>query len=107
MGLEHAGLARRLVRRVREDVPAAEDQVVQFLEAQEFPDQRRAPPGALTQANGGELGEGADWPRTALADQLHPGHKCCANGSHAGRENTQCLAPDFLDTELSVFMQRL
>src|SRR2546426_8310385 len=83
MGLEHAGLARGLVRRVREDVPAAEDQIVQFLEGQEFPDQRRAPLGALTQANGGELGEGADWQRASLADQLHPDRKSTRlNSSH-------------------------
>src|SRR5437899_2885405 len=89
MAFEHAGLSRRFLRGVRKDVPAAEGQVVQFLEGQQFPDQRPAPLGALTQANGGELGDGADGQRPALADQLHPGHKCCANGSHAGRENTQ------------------
>ena len=89
MGREHAGLAGGFVGGVGEDVPAAEDEVVECLERDELPDQRRAALGALPEPNRADLGQRADWRRQALADEFHPGHKRGADRSQAGRENAQ------------------
>ncbi len=58
--LEHPGLQRGFVGVVFENVPAAEDQVVQAGQRNEILDLGAAAIGALPQADGGQLGERSD-----------------------------------------------
>ena len=66
--VEDAGLGGGFVGGVREDVPAAEDEVFEFFELDEVFDLGRAALGALAQANRAQLGERTDRLRQAFAD---------------------------------------
>ena len=88
-GVQDTGLGGSFVGVVGENIPAAEDDVVEFGERNELVDFRRAAFGALAEADGAQLRERADGRGFAAAHQFNSRHKCGAHGSHSGREDAQ------------------
>src|SRR6266851_2354850 len=89
MRIQDAGLRGSLIGRVREDVPATEHHLVEFLQRHKLFDQRCAALGALAKTNGAKLGHRADGLCVPLPDQVHSCHEGCADGTHAGCQNAE------------------
>src|SRR5271157_2244639 len=87
MRIQHARLRRRFVSAVRENIPAAEDDVVQLRQLHEILDFRRTTVRALSQANRGHLGERSDWLGLFLANEFYAGHKRCGYRAHTRHQN--------------------
>ena len=87
--LEHAGGLGRLVAVVLEDVPAAEDEVVETGERHELADGRRAALGALAEPDGAHLRERPDRLRDALADRHDAGNCRRADGAETDEQNAE------------------
>ena len=87
--LEHSGGAGRRVGVFLEDVPAAEDDVVQPGEIDELVDLRRTVVGALAEADGAHLRERADRLGEALADGEDAGDGGGADGAEADQEDAE------------------
>ena len=81
--VEDSGVAGGFEHVLREDVPAGEDDVVEVGERDEVVDQRRAVVGALAQADGAHLGDGADGLGESLADGFNAGDEGGGDGAHA------------------------
>jgi hypothetical protein len=88
-GLENAGVHRGFVRVVLEDVPSAEDEVVEPGERNEILDQGRAVVGALAEPDRPHLREGAERLRVAAPDRLDPRVEGRRDGAHPRRENPE------------------
>ena len=78
------GVAGGVVEVVGEDVPAGEDDVVERGERDEVLDEGGAVVGALAEADGAHLGDGADGLGEAVADCFYAGDEGGGDGSHAG-----------------------
>src|SRR5579862_1994414 len=87
--LQNAGLAGGLVTIVVEEVPAAEDQIIQLRQGHEVLDAGRARLRAFAQANGAHLGKRADGARQLAANGFNPGNKSGCHGPHAWNQNAQ------------------
>lgn len=87
--VKNAGLSGGFVGVIREGVPAAEDDVIQVGELDEFFDFRDASFGAAAEANGAHLGERSHGHGCAPTDEFDSGHQCSADGAHAGRQYTE------------------
>jgi hypothetical protein len=87
--LEHAGRAGRGVAVFREDVPAAEDEVVEADEADEVLDARRAVLGALPEPDRAHLRERADRLGQALPDREHAGNGGGGDGAQAHEQDPE------------------
>jgi hypothetical protein len=87
--LEHAGLFCRGVGVIRDRVPCAEDEIREIGERNEIPDQRRAVLGALAEADGRHLGQGADRLRAAAAHSLHAGDESSGDGAETRRQDAE------------------
>ena len=81
--LEDAGLLRRLVGVVGEDVPAAEDEVLEPGERHEVLDQRGAVVRPLAEADGPHLRQAADGLGEAAPDRLDAGDERRRHRAHA------------------------
>ena len=79
-------MAGGLVSIVGENVPAAEDQVVQSRQGDKVLDQWRAFFRALAEAYGTHLGQRADWIAQACLDCFDAGDESGGHGPHAGDE---------------------
>ena len=90
--LQHAGGLGGSVGIVLEDVPAAEDDVVEVGERNELVDFWRAGLGALAEANGAHLGERTDRQRESLADREHAGNRRCRDGAKADEQHAKLAA---------------
>ena len=86
---EDAGRQGRLVAVVLEDVPPAEDEVVEGGERHEVLDHRRARLGALAQADRPHLGERADGLGKPLADRHDAGDERGADGAQADQQDAE------------------
>ncbi len=80
---------RGFVAVVVEQVPAAEDDVVQAGDGQDVGDAGRASLGALAEANGAHLRERADRLRETLADGENAGDDGGADGAKADEEDAK------------------
>src|SRR5262249_12621069 len=89
LAVEHARLARGLVRVVGVHVPAAEDDVIEAGDGDELVDARAAVVGPLAQAHRAHLREAADGLREALADGLHAGHERRGHRAHAWEQDAE------------------
>ena len=87
--VEHAGAHRRLVRVVREDVPAAEHDVVELGERDVVLDRGRVVVGALAEADVPDLRQRADRLAEAAADRLHAGDERGRDRAHAGQQDAE------------------
>jgi hypothetical protein len=90
--VEHARLHRRLVRVLREDVPAAEHDVVEPCERHVVLDRGRLALGALADANVTELGQRADRLAEPAADRLHARDERGRDRAHAGQQDAELAA---------------
>src|SRR6202035_4675920 len=88
-GLQDARLGGGLIRVIGENIPAAENNVVEFGEGHELTNLWRAAFGAFAKANGAQLRERADRRGFAAANQFNSCHKRGAYGSHSRREDAQ------------------
>jgi hypothetical protein len=86
---QDVGVDGGVVGVVGEDVPGAEDEVVQLGELQEVADARRAVVGALAEADGAHLRERADRFAEAFAGQEHAGNHGGGDGPEAGQQNSE------------------
>jgi hypothetical protein len=93
--LEHAGALRSLVRVLGEDVPAAEDDVVELRERDVLADRRRPFVGALADADMSELGERADRLADPFADRLDARDEGCGDRAHTRKQNAQLPGSGF------------
>src|SRR5215469_1494260 len=84
--VEDARFGGGFVRGVRENVPAAENEIVEAGERNEVLNFRRAAFGALAETDGSHLRERADREGVAVANQFDAGHKSGADRADAGRE---------------------
>ena len=66
-----------------EDVPAGEDEVVELGDGGEVFDEGRVVVGALAEADGAHLGDGADGLGEAAADGFYAGDEGGCDGSHS------------------------
>ena len=87
--LEHAGVFRRLVAVVLEDVPAAEHDVVEVGEGDEVLDQRGAPVGPLAEADRAHLGHRPDGAGDALANGQNAGDEGGGDGPEADAHHAE------------------
>ena len=85
--VEHAGLDRRFVGVVLEDIPATDRDILHLGQRHKILDRRTAALGTLPQADGSELGERADGFAGAAFDGLQAGDKGCRHCAHAGDQN--------------------
>src|SRR5580704_1510856 len=88
-GLQDTRLSGGLIGVVGENIPAAENNVVEFGEGHQLANLRRAAFGAFAKANGAQLRERADRRGFAAANQFNSCHKRGAYGSHSRREDAQ------------------
>src|SRR5262249_26720343 len=86
---QHARLGRRLVGAVAEDVPAAEDKVVEPGQGHEIIDLRASTLGAEPEANRPHLGQRADRLGQPAADVHHSRDEGRGHGSHARQEDAE------------------
>ncbi len=89
MLVEHAGLEGRFEGVVRDRVPGAEDEVIEFRQRHELLDERAALLGPLAQADGAHLGERADGAAAAAAGVLDAGDEGSGHGAKADQEDTE------------------
>ena len=101
--LEHAGGARRLVGVLFENVPAAEDDVVEVGERNDLLDLRRAAFGALAETDGAHLRERADRIGQPFSNGQHAGNGGRADGAEADEQNAQFA---FCWSDFKVFHSR-
>ena len=87
--LEHAGVLRRLVAVVFENIPAAKHDVVESGQRHELADQRRAAVGALSEPHGPHLGQRADWFRETLSNGEDAGDGGCADGTKSDEQDAK------------------
>ncbi len=90
--LDDAGGPRRGVAVVLEDVPAAEDEVVEPGQRHHLVDLRRASFGALAEAHGAHLRERPDWLRDALPNGENAGDRRGAHGAEADEHHAESAA---------------
>ncbi len=83
VAVEDLGGLGGVVEVATEDVPAGEDEVVEAGEGSEVLDERAASVGALAEADGPHLGDGADGLGETLADGFHAGDEGGGYGSHS------------------------
>ncbi len=86
---QHPRLGGRLVGVVGEEVPAAEDDVVELGQRDELVDERRARVGPLAEANRPHLRERADGLRDPLPDRLDPSHEGGGDRAHPGGQDAE------------------
>jgi hypothetical protein len=89
LGVEHAGADRGLVGVVREDVPAAEHDIVERRQRDVVLDRRRVVVGALADPDVTELGQRADRLADPAADRLHAGDEGGRDRAHAGEQDAE------------------
>ena len=87
--LEHLRVLRRLVRVVREHVPAAEDELIERRERDELADLGGFPVGALADADGPELGHRADRRRELPPSEHAARDEGRRHGTEAGQEHAE------------------
>ena len=90
--LEHAGRPRGRVAVLFEDVPAAEDDVVEAGERHEVLDLRGARLGALAKPDRPHLGQRADRLRQPFPDRHHAGNGGRADGAQADQQHAELAA---------------
>ena len=86
---QHAGLRRRLVGVVRENVPAAENEVRELRQRHELLHRREARLRALAEPELLHLGHRAERPGEPLADQVHAGDQRRGHGAEARQQHGQ------------------
>jgi hypothetical protein len=86
---EHARVQRGFVSVFGENVPRAEDDVVQVGERDEVFDERRAALGALAEADRPHLRQAADGLGQAFFDRLDSGDERGRNGSESDEQNAE------------------
>ena len=84
VAVEDLGGPGGVVEVAAEDVPAGEDEVVEFGEGDEVLDERAVGVGALAEADGSHLGEGADGLCESLTNGFDSGDERGADRSHSG-----------------------
>src|SRR6516162_4021338 len=89
MGIEHAGLGSSLIRTVRKNIPAAEDDVFQLCQLDEVLDARRTAFGALPEANCSHLCERTNRLGLLRAHKFDAGHEGCGNRTHSRQQHSQ------------------
>ena len=89
VAVENLGGLGGVVEIAAEDVPAGEDEVVEWGERGEVFDQGSVGVGALAEADGAHLGEGADGLGETLADGFDTGDEGGGDGSHAGDHDSE------------------
>ena len=94
--VEHAGMLRRFVGVVVEDVPRTEHDVVERGERHEVLDERRAAVRPLAETDRAHLRQRADRLRESLADREHARDGGRADRSHPDQEHPE-LAPGICD----------
>ena len=92
LGLEDLGLAGRLVGRIGEAIPAAEDHIDRVRQADELLDGHGAVLGPLSQADLPHLGQRPDGAGQTLADGEEAGQERRGYGADAGNENAEPAA---------------
>ena len=86
---QHTGFECRVISVVREDVPAPEDQVVEFGEGDEVLNEGNALIGALPQSNGPHLGQRANGWRQLPSNGFNSGDESRCHGSHAWNQDAK------------------
>ena len=86
---QHLGVAGGLVAVVLEDVPAAEDEVVERGERDEIPDQGRAPVGPLAETDRAHLRERPGRRGESLANRVNTGDEGRADGAETSEQNPE------------------
>src|SRR4051812_28505038 len=86
---EHLGVARRGVRVVMKQIPAAEYQIVQLRERHEVADQRCTRVGAFAEADVAELRERSDRLRLPAPSEHRARDEGRRDGAHSGQQYTQ------------------
>ena len=82
-------MRRRFVRRVVENIPAAEDQIVQTGQRNKILDHRAAALGAFPEADGSKLCERTNGLAEAALYRFNPRHERGADRSNAGNQDPQ------------------
>ena len=90
--LEHAGRFRRAVAVLREDVPAAEDEIVERGQRHDLVDQRRTAFRPLAQTDVTHLGQRADGLGNSFANGDDAGNEGRADGPEADQEHAEFAA---------------
>src|SRR5436190_878933 len=87
--LDHAGSSCGGVAVVLEDVPRAEDEIVERRERHYLADLRRSAFGALAEPHGSHLRERSDWLRDSLANGERAGNRRGADGAEADEHHAE------------------
>ena len=86
---EHAGPDRGVVAVLGEDVPAAEDQVVEGRQRDVVADRRNPVLRTFAEADGAHLGERSDWHRQLLPDRHATGDERGRDRAHSGEQDAE------------------